>query len=593
MGLLTEFMRESSQKQAQEKQTQLEAYRSILTAPDAKPEAKQYAIDQMMKTSGMKGPGKDLFTNLLGGLIHRGKNGKSAAPSGPPSMEGPGVPGGITGFGTQQGETPDGLPVTKPKPEYSAGEAPSKGMFYSPGEQQDMSRQAQQQELGIVRQKQETLDAQKLQFEKQQLQQKEQILQAAKKAQFDQTIKLLPTLPVPEERKQEIAMQAWRQMNELPPEPRTPAAEMKPHVIRKADGSEVTVFEMAPGKYHTPDGKAVELTAQDRVDPKEEKPELLSQEVRDLKAYYKTQGMDEPAAEKMALQERKKQVDTADKGSEARAIKALADAVADQKKPPTGTYTPGGKSVANPTGDQEIDVGAWEYINSGHLPFTGFSGGGRGKTNPRELMLARAGELIADMGLSPQDLPAVRGSLKANTAALSKVTSMGALITQFESTLEKNMKVAADLSEKFKRGDVRMYNRVLSVFKTGKGDPEALNLAAQLHGVAREWGKIMQGSVSASGVQVSEANASDAFFGQGMSNGQLNSFFQNVIMPDIKNRSEAIQDEKDKLISGLRTTVKDVQGGGPKHFSEGSDHWDIPADKVEAFKKAHPNAKAQ
>jgi hypothetical protein len=74
----------------------------------------------------------------------------------------------------------------------------------------------------------------------------------------------------------------------------------------------------------------------------------------------------------------------------------------------------------------------------------------------------------------------------------------------------------------------------------------------------------------------------------------LQSFFQNVIMPDIKNRSEAIQDQKDHLVGNLRKVVQDVKGGGSAaHFSEGSDHWDIPADKVEAFKKAHPNAKAQ
>ena len=33
--------------------------------------------------------------------------------------------------------------------------------------------------------------------------------------------------------------------------------------------------------------------------------------------------------------------------------------------------------------------------------------------------------------------------------------------------------------------------------------------------------------------------------------------------------------------------------GGTTHFVEGDDHWDIPADKLEAFKKAHPKAQAQ
>ena len=44
----------------------------------------------------------------------------------------------------------------------------------------------------------------------------------------------------------------------------------------------------------------------------------------------------------------------------------------------------------------------------------------------------------------------------------------------------------------------------------------------------------------------------------------------------------------------VQKILSDVGGrGGTTHFTEGSDAWDIPADKVDAFKRKHPNARAQ
>jgi hypothetical protein len=43
---------------------------------------------------------------------------------------------------------------------------------------------------------------------------------------------------------------------------------------------------------------------------------------------------------------------------------------------------------------------------------------------------------------------------------------------------------------------------------------------------------------------------------------------------------------------GINPDTLEEEGGqgGTTHFVEGADHWDIPADKVEAFKKKHPKA---
>ena len=177
-------------------------------------------------------------------------------------------------------------------------------------------------------------------------------------------------------------------------------------------------------------------------------------------------------------------------------------------------------------------------------------------------MLGRAGELLADAGLTPADLPAIRGKIKGDTSALAKVSTMGAMVKQFEGTLSRNMETAKKLSEAWDRHDLRFLNRIEAAYKTGVGDSEALNLAAQLHGIAREWGKIMSGSTSAAGVQVSEANATDEFFNKGISNGQLLSFMENVIVPDIRNRTAAIDEEKSNLVQSIRGAMGDMASPG-------------------------------
>lgn len=47
------------------------------------------------------------------------------------------------------------------------------------------------------------------------------------------------------------------------------------------------------------------------------------------------------------------------------------------------------------------------------------------------------------------------------------------------------------------------------------------------------------------------------------------------------------------MTGGAPPEAKKETGGAAVHFTEGSDSWDIPADKIDAFQKKHPNAKRQ
>ena len=277
------------------------------------------------------------------------------------------------------------------------------------------------------------------------------------------------------------------------------------------------------------------------------------------------------------------------------AAHSAGTSVAEQVKK---AYTPGGKSIANPTGNETVDVGAWDYLFTGHIPFTGFSGGAKDKANARELMVGRASELLADAGLTPKDIPAVRAKVKGDSAAFSKISSMGASVRQFEGTLEANMATAQRLSDAWSRGDIQLVNRVAAAFKTGTGDSEALNLATQLHGVANEWGKIMAGSTSAAGVPVSEATATNLLFDKGISNGQLKSMMEKVIKPDIANRTGAIQGEQDRLVKSLRDELSLGQespiGPSPRGFLAGpppSGSWEATATGKDGHKIGYRGGK--
>jgi hypothetical protein len=248
-------------------------------------------------------------------------------------------------------------------------------------------------------------------------------------------------------------------------------------------------------------------------------------------------------------------------------LKKHEDAAA--KAPDTGgpaqSYVPGGKSVANPKGDLGIEAGAWEWINTGHVPYTGMAAG-KGGSNFRENIVRRAGELLSDLGLSAAELPVIRGQIKANTAALGKVTGTGAMVQQFENTVESNMATAEKLSEKWDRTSIPAANRIAAAWTTGKGDSEALNFAAQMHALASEWAKVMSGATSSAGVAVGNAKDAEAIMSPYLAKGQVQSLFDNVIKPDLENRSKAIDKEKNQLIKDIRGSVPSA--GGKKNDPE-------------------------
>lgn len=199
--------------------------------------------------------------------------------------------------------------------------------------------------------------------------------------------------------------------------------------------------------------------------------------------------------------------------------------------------------------DTSLDLEAWDYLATGNLRVRGL---GRSSGARVAQIQMRAKQIREEMGLAPAEVIAMRADLKGNTAALAKITQTGAQIEQFEGTLQRNLDVASRLSAAYKRSDIPFVNRIVGAFKTGKGDSEALNLAAQLHGVSREWAKIMAGSTSAAGVPISEAAQADELMSAAMSKGQLDSLFKDVIQVDARNRTAAINATRSGLLDRIK-----------------------------------------
>lgn len=241
-------------------------------------------------------------------------------------------------------------------------------------------------------------------------------------------------------------------------------------------------------------------------------------------------------------------------------------------------------------GAPTLDVDAWSYLLNEKLLERGLGE----SMSPRLIKIKHAADTIMqDLGMDAGEVMARRAELKSDLPALTKLTSQGNLIKTFENTLLANANVAKQLSKDYPRYDIQFANRVLGAFKTGKGDSEALNLAGQLHTVAVEWAKVLAGTTGAAAPPKSEIDAANEKIGKAISDGQLDSFIDNVIKPDAANRTASFKTQQQELIGKIRGTTgpKTPNPSGKVSVTvPGGGTMLLDPDKVQAFKAAHPGA---
>lgn len=504
MGLITDLIQQRHEGEWKKKEAEIGGLRSVLSNEDATPEAKEWAIDNIM--------------NLAGGGKSGGKNGGST---------------GSTGSTGKDKQNPFRMILS-----HLAGLNPY-GIGQQTKDQLAQVEQSRPQQLLMSperqQKQQEEQQARLLQQQKAVALQKQQLTLAADQQDWEQRNVQAEKLGLVGQQKAEYI--AKRNLPG-PPQPKAPTA---------AEQTQQTAFKAKADAL----GKTVdELTAQEKVSAIKDFKEgtRLSPQLKTTAKPTSAGGGGNRSTGSAGS--------TGMNGGKATPVEHKAAQQANQ-------YTPGGKSFSNPTVNPTIEGMAWSWLTEGKIPFTGMGNGGnggKGQVNKRESAIGRAYELAKDLGIEPWEITAHREQLKKNATALGKITSTGAMIGQFERTLAGNLEIARKLDSEFKRGNIPLLNKVVSAFKTGRGDPEALNLAGQLHGISREWGKIMQGSTGAAGVPVSEANASE-FITNAATSGQLNSFFDNVIIPDAKSRKNAIEAEKQDLIDQIKGEFSPRKGG--------------------------------
>lgn len=225
-------------------------------------------------------------------------------------------------------------------------------------------------------------------------------------------------------------------------------------------------------------------------------------------------------------------------------------------------YKPGGPSIANPGGkDGYVELAAWEWILNDKLPFTGMGGGQKGAPNKRELAIARAGEILQDLGISPEELMGVRGQLRANVTSLQQITKMGSMMSQFEETAQLNMGLAKTLSDKYARSGSPLVNQLVGGIMQKSGNADVNNFLIQMRTLATEYAKIMSGATSATGSRIADTEEATRMINGFLGKGQLEGLFQ-VMQKDIANRQQSVNDEKAGLLNQIRTPMAGFGGQG-------------------------------
>jgi hypothetical protein len=259
----------------------------------------------------------------------------------------------------------------------------------------------------------------------------------------------------------------------------------------------------------------------------------------------------------------------------------------------SGGGGPGGASMFSP---QEMKALAHWGVLTGQNPSFGLSANNPDrrmyyKTYAEELLGGGAGEAAES-----------RGAFKGLSGSLADLQKLRGRVYSFEETARANIDLAITNGKKVGRSGSSLVNELwLNMQGKLEDYPELAAFRTDVFTAANEYARVVN---SATGNGVSTDNAREEamrIFNQYMPAGALEGA-ANEMYVDMDNRMKGL----DGAINGLRQALSEggtgkPSGGGPPkpgssgttHFTEGSRAWDIPADKIEAFKSAHPNAKAQ
>lgn len=204
-----------------------------------------------------------------------------------------------------------------------------------------------------------------------------------------------------------------------------------------------------------------------------------------------------------------------------------------------------------PTSSQAGRIEPYDYLVNNKLP---------PRISPLQSRAIRdeANEIARRNNLSPADVDALRTDKSGAAKGFVQFDAYSQKIASFEKVLDKNIDLASRLSDAFSRSPNPTLNSLLAAWDKGVGNPEAVNLAGQLHAVANEWGKITTGSTGAQGVPMTERGDVQKFLTAALSPTTLKSFMNTVIRGDAQSRKAGNDAQKAETLNRIRG----LAGGG-------------------------------
>lgn len=167
-------------------------------------------------------------------------------------------------------------------------------------------------------------------------------------------------------------------------------------------------------------------------------------------------------------------------------------------------------------------------------------------------VMNRVAEQAKRDGNSAAEVPAITASIKADSQALGQLEKQTTMIESFANNTDRNFQLALKMGDRVERGQSPVVNRWLLKLKGQyAGDPNVTAFEAALNTAATDWAKVTTGQTSGQAVTDSARTKYDQMVSSALSGKSLRNLYTEVVMPELDNRKQSLNGERQKLIARI------------------------------------------
>src|ERR1039457_2226396 len=203
-------------------------------------------------------------------------------------------------------------------------------------------------------------------------------------------------------------------------------------------------------------------------------------------------------------------------------------------------------------------------------------------SDPESVTLMRAYDAAKSGARTPQSI-----SFQVDKAVTKYFTAgpAGTTINYFNTAID-HLKLLRETADALQNGDIQLLNKFGNEFANATGNPAPNNFNTVRSAVSGELSKTFKGT----GATDEEVSLIEKTINNSQSPQQLSGAIQYYLRL-MGDKTDAL---KGQFSAGKQGSPNFPSGGdtktGTTSFTEGNKSWNIPANMVEEFKKAHPNA---